>query len=246
MARLRMPEEERKRRKNAARNARYASDPEFARKAKEKSAAHRAQHPDKARASKAAAYAKSKERYRSKRASYYVAHGETIKQKTKAYRAANPEKARATVRACHENNGELYRARKREYNKRNAAHINAKSRRWYTENQDRAKRNVSRWRARNPEKASIHGLNSRLKRKAGQSGSLSSGLTKRLLRLQRGRCACCACDLAVSGHHRDHIEPLARGGRHEDSNIQLLCPRCNLSKHAKPPIEFMQSRGFLL
>jgi hypothetical protein len=29
-------------------------------------------------------------------------------------------------------------------------------------------------------------------------------------------------------------------------NVQLLCPPCNLKKHAKDPIQFMQERGFLL
>ena len=40
--------------------------------------------------------------------------------------------------------------------------------------------------------------------------------------------------------------PLARGGKHEASNLQLLCPPCNMSKNAKHPIDFMQQRGFLL
>lgn len=31
-----------------------------------------------------------------------------------------------------------------------------------------------------------------------------------------------------------------------DENVQLLCSRCNLSKGAKHPVEFMQSQGYLL
>ena len=75
-------------------------------------------------------------------------------------------------------------------------------------------------------------------------GRLSWGLTKRLLVLQRGKCAACAEKMAT--YHRDHIVPLALGGLNVDTNIQLLCPPCNMSKGAKPPVEFMQSRGFLL
>lgn len=41
-------------------------------------------------------------------------------------------------------------------------------------------------------------------------------------------------------------KPLARGGTNQRTNLQLLCPPCNLSKSAKDPIDFMQSRGFLL
>jgi len=44
----------------------------------------------------------------------------------------------------------------------------------------------------------------------------------------------------------DHIVPLAKGGKNIDSNIQLTCPKCNLEKNSKDPIEFMQSRGYLL
>lgn len=44
----------------------------------------------------------------------------------------------------------------------------------------------------------------------------------------------------------DHIMPLALGGTNTDDNIQLLCPTCNRSKHAKHPVDFMQQRGFLL
>ena len=47
-------------------------------------------------------------------------------------------------------------------------------------------------------------------------------------------------------HHVDHIVPLAKGGQHVASNIQILCPTCNVRKSAKDPIDFMQSRGFLL
>lgn len=67
----------------------------------------------------------------------------------------------------------------------------------------------------------------------------------RLLRLQRGCCACCSRVLRGS-FHRDHIVPLARGGTNDIYNIQLTCPTCNQRKHAKDPIEWAQSRGFLL
>jgi 5-methylcytosine-specific restriction endonuclease McrA len=47
-------------------------------------------------------------------------------------------------------------------------------------------------------------------------------------------------------YHLDHIVPLAIGGTNTDDNIQLLRQKCNQQKSAKHPIDFMQSRGFLL
>lgn len=74
----------------------------------------------------------------------------------------------------------------------------------------------------------------------------NADIQDKLLVLQRGRCACCRCDLRNEKYHLDHHMPLALGGAHDDRNMQLLCKTCNLSKHSKHPVDFMQSRGFLL
>jgi 5-methylcytosine-specific restriction endonuclease McrA len=66
-----------------------------------------------------------------------------------------------------------------------------------------------------------------------------------LLERQRWRCAACRVSLR-DGKHLDHIIPLAAGGGHEAGNFQWLCPPCNRAKAAKHPVEFMQSRGFLI
>jgi 5-methylcytosine-specific restriction endonuclease McrA len=36
-----------------------------------------------------------------------------------------------------------------------------------------------------------------------------------------------------SGLHIDHVYPVLHGGGNEVANLQLLCPTCNLKKHAK-------------
>lgn len=82
-------------------------------------------------------------------------------------------------------------------------------------------------------------------RVVGSAGKLSPGLAKKLFKLQRGKCACCGKSLGAD-YHLDHIMPIALGGSNTDDNIQLLRATCNLKKSAKHPIDFMQSRGFLL
>ena len=81
-------------------------------------------------------------------------------------------------------------------------------------------------------------------KKFGAGGTHNEKDIKRIFDRQRGRCA--ACRKKLSKYHRDHILPLVLGGDNNAKNIQLLCPPCNLQKHAKHPVEFMQELGFLL
>lgn len=82
-------------------------------------------------------------------------------------------------------------------------------------------------------------------RKNRKIGRLPRGTIPFLLKMQKGRCAVCRCVLP-DNYHVDHIKSLAKGGEHIKINVQLLCPTCNMEKSAKDPIDFMQSRGFLL
>lgn len=108
-------------------------------------------------------------------------------------------------------------------------------------NRDAARERLRSYRARNPDKTREFAA-----RRGGRKvGRLPRGTVKRIGSLQQWKCAVCRCDIAT-GYHVDHIQPLARGGIHHHLNLQLLCAACNLQKSSKDPIEFMQSRGFLL
>ena len=124
--------------------------------------------------------------------------------------------------------------------KRQAAYKAAR----YAANPDRAKSYNDAWRMNNLERGRIR-EHSRRASKRATGGKLSVGLSDRLFKLQRGKCACCGDPLGAN-FHMDHIMPLALGGTNTDDNIQLLTATCNLKKHAKHPVDFMQSRGFLL
>lgn len=130
---------------------------------------------------------------------------------------------------------------------------------WYEKNKEKASANNKAWRAANAEKVKATKKKHQLanldrcrtynqNRRAlikSSCGKLSPKLAVRLLKLQRGKCACCKADLG-SDYHLDHIMPLALGGSNTDHNIQILCPPCNQSKQARHPVDFMQSRGMLL
>jgi 5-methylcytosine-specific restriction endonuclease McrA len=54
---------------------------------------------------------------------------------------------------------------------------------------------------------------------------------------QRGRCYYCHEKVGDS-YHVDHVIPLALGGGNGPENLVIACPRCNLTKYAKHPMDF--------
>lgn len=123
--------------------------------------------------------------------------------------------------------------RRREINKayreRNREKVRASGKTWKMANKDKVTEVAAQRRARI----------------AGAGGRLPRGTIKRLMEIQKHKCAYCHCDITKE-RHLDHIIPLSKGGKHEFTNVQLLCPQCNLQKGAMHPVDFMQQRGMLL
>lgn len=115
---------------------------------------------------------------------------------------------------------------------------------WYTANHKKVRALAATWAKANLEARRVVNQNRRAK-KLENGGVLSKGLTEKLFKLQRGKCACCGLPLGKD-YHLDHKMPVALGGPNIDDNMQLLRKRCNLQKCSQHPAEFMRSRGFLL
>ncbi len=190
---------------------------------------------------------------------YAAANKEKIAARLKRWRAANKEKIAAYEKAYRENNKERYqqwwkdnRDKASEYRKnwrknnpekakeidRNgrikyADRIRTYEREYAAAHREKFRAGSKKWRIENPERVMDNSVRYRTKKRStGQR--LSHGLTKRLYAQQNGLCA--ICRLAMDGvFHRDHIMPISKGGKHEDSNIQLTHPKCNLSKGSKLP-----------
>ena len=130
--------------------------------------------------------------------------------------------------------------RKAEPEKRKAIYT-----KYVIQNKEKVAASKRSWKQRNPEAARDARAVRRARMEAAGGSKLPRGTIARLQELQKGKCACCL--VQMNGvFHVDHIQALAKGGLHEAKNLQLLCPPCNLSKSARDPVEFMQSRGYLL
>ncbi len=104
----------------------------------------------------------------------------------------------------------------------------------------RIREHVKRYRRANPHKVRDWEQN----RHGRKTGSLPKGTVLDLIIKQKNRCA--YCQVKLKKYHIDHIVPLAKGGVHDRSNVQLLCPTCNVRKWAKDPIVFRREQGYLL
>lgn len=156
----------------------------------------------------------------------------------------HPNKARPCRKCGHIFSGIRCKECQKEYNAIHSVHLISVSIAWNKNNQEKVRVNQMAWSAAHPEAGKLASHKRRaLMRNAG--GRTSEGLSAKLFALQKGRCACCKKPLGKK-FHMDHITPLARGGLNSDENIQLLTPTCNHQKHAKDPIVFMQSKGFLI
>ena len=163
-----------------------------------------------------------------KKAIKYAENKEHCTALSAAWVAANPGKVKAKNAA---------------WRLRNADAINLRAAARRKANPEKVKLALSTWAKAHPESIRIKSHNRR--NKVAASGKLSKGLIAKLFKLQKGKCPCCKQSLG-DNYHLDHQMPLALGGSNSDENMQLLRAVCNQQKHAKHPVDFMQSRGFLL
>ncbi len=175
------------------------------------------------------------------------------------YRKLHPEKGRAYAIGWAAANADRKKAAKAAWRAANREKVNAEAAAYrlkypekikaadfarYHRDPKTEKARIAAYKAANPDKGRQHVQNRRAKVR-GNGGKLSKDLTSKLFALQKGKCPCCAQPLG-DDFHLDHKMPLALGGSNTDDNMQLLRAVCNATKRAKHPVDYMQSKGFLL
>ena len=157
---------------------------------------------------------------------------------------ANPERLKYTQAVNYRVNAKRISERDSAKHAANPEKQRARSAAKYAANPEKAKAFSAAWAKMNPEARSAHARNRRAIHRNAEGVHTASDIHA-LLVLQKYMCVVCRTSIKDS-YHVDHIYPLSRGGGNGKHDIQLLCPTCNLQKHAKHPIDFMQQRGFLL
>lgn len=166
------------------------------------------------------------------------------KEAVRKWQKANPDKAADYKRKYREANSERVAEIQHKYYEANKEKIAEYARENAHKNRQKYTANARKWRIANPERNREINQNRRARIK-GNGGKLSTNIVQKLLILQKGKCACCGASLG-NNYHLDHIIPLALGGMNDDSNVQLLTPKCNMSKGSRHPIDYMRSKGRLI
>jgi 5-methylcytosine-specific restriction endonuclease McrA len=160
-----------------------------------------------------------------------------------AIRAGKPE-IKEKRKKAYEENASAIKAKIAMQRLQNIDKFRAREAAYRAANPEKRKASATKWQKANPEARRLNNANRRAREQSAE-GKLSRGLSVKLFKLQKGKCPCCKQPLG-DDYHMDHVIPLALGGQNVDGNMQLLRAVCNVQKKAKHPIEFMQSRGFLL
>lgn len=174
-------------------------------------------------------------------------HHTKCKPCVKQYKADNKDAISEQRRSYREKNKEQIAEYMSEYRpayrEKNKAKLSLKSTEWARINSERAKSIRAESRKKHAETSRSITRNRRA-RIRNSTGVHKPSDIKKIMEMQRGKCACCKNDVKKK-YHVDHIEAIANGGSNDPLNLQILCPTCNISKGARNPVEFMQSRGYL-
>jgi 5-methylcytosine-specific restriction endonuclease McrA len=168
---------------------------------------------------------------------WYLANAPRLKEKQSRWYYSNPD----TVIAYRENNKEQISDKNRLWKKNNRVYVIQYNLNWRKNNADHVKKYSREYDKMNPERKRL----SEAKRRALKMGCtthmiVSANELKKIYKRQQGKCMYCGKRLRGRLYHIDHIVPLSRGGIHSVENMQLTCPQCNISKHARTHEEYLE------
>ena len=199
--------------------------------------------PEQTRQYHARYQAEHKERIAAKKRAYYLANRAKFKEKAKKQYEANPQKAIDRAARWSKEHPEAVREIRAKRARANPEERRQACKRHREAHPEFHRKRLAQWRKQNPLLVRLYGANRRARIK-GSGGQITAEQIAALYAKQRGRCA--ACRKALKGQYQlDHVMPLALGGEHTIENAQILCSRCNQSKHAMHPDAWAARTGRL-
>ena len=189
-------------------------------------------------------YNDNKEKYIAKNREY--AKTDKAKKKRKEWQQSNKEKCCEYTKKYRDLEGNRNKAKKtrakniinERYNERiryekNRLEIRAKKKAYRL-------KNINKWRLYDRVKS-----HERRVRIINNGGNHTVRDIEKLMTSQKKKCIYCRT-IIVGNFHIDHIIAVSKNGTNDISNLQLLCPKCNISKSNKDPYDFALSIGRLL
>jgi 5-methylcytosine-specific restriction endonuclease McrA len=173
----------------------------------------------------------------------YLGNRERIIAQVKARYAADPSATAERATKWNKENPGKRKAISRKYDASHPEIRRAACKRFRQKHPEYFKAKMAEWKAQNPTKNREYVANRRA-RTTGSGGRITARQINDLYGQQNGRCAGCRKNVGED-FHLDHVMPLALGGAHSIENAQILCARCNQSKHAKHPVKWAAEVGRL-
>lgn len=131
------------------------------------------------------------------------------------------------------------------YQKKNPDKAREASRKYNSNNREKRREENAKRRKRPDQKLKrAQWQRARENSKRGFGGRVSREEIEEIRQSQKNKCA--ECRAKLKDYHVDHIVPVCLGGSSDKSNLQLLCPPCNLRKGSKDPYEWAEENGRLL
>lgn len=101
------------------------------------------------------------------------------------------------------------------------------------------------WKLKNKDKVKIWRIKNHAMRRG--AGYISIGIIQQVYEdniKKHGTLTCYLCELPIlfGKDHLEHKTPLSRGGTNEKNNLDISCPKCNLTKGIKTEKEFISIR----
>jgi 5-methylcytosine-specific restriction endonuclease McrA len=151
------------------------------------------------------------------------------KDKDHVWQQENKQRVKELNHLSYERNKEHKNKKAVEWSKANPVKRKKSVETWRANNWERFKSKARAWWSSNPLKPLEYHANRRA-RALGNGGTFTDKDWNEILEKYGHKCLKCGSTDRIQP---DHVIPLARGGRNDKSNIQPLCKRCNVRKHAK-------------